>query len=141
MIDFGIFADRNAAGASTGETTGGWVRDLMRNLMSVIALQPAQLSDPTNYADFVEGMRQGFDSAERALSQEAGALGQVTARMDQLQRRHRETSDVLRRQVASIEEVDLAATIERLQATRIGLEASYRAISTLSDLTLSRFLR
>ena len=141
MIGFGIFADRNAAGPSTGETTGSWARDLMRNLMSLAALEPDQMDDAPHYQQFLDGVREGFEAAERGLAQEAGGLGQVTARMDELRRRHSQVRDVLRSQVASIEEVDLAATIERLQATRLSLEASYRAISTLSELTLTRFLR
>jgi flagellin-like hook-associated protein FlgL len=48
---------------------------------------------------------------------------------------------LLRKQVASIEEVDVAETVSRLQALRTRLEASYRATSILSDISLARFLR
>lgn len=141
QVAYGIFADRNAVGVSTGETTGSWVRDLMRNLMSVAALDPAQMTLDPEWPDYVAGLRNGFESAERALAEERGGLGQVEARIEATQQRHRSMLTVLRSQVAQVEEVDLAATLERLQATRLGLEASYRALSSFAELTLARFLR
>ena len=41
----------------------------------------------------------------------------------------------------SIEEVDVADVLTRLQATRTALEASYRAIGALGELNLANFLR
>jgi flagellin-like hook-associated protein FlgL len=141
FIPYGIFADRNAVSASAGETAGSWARDLMRNLMSVAALQPGQVDELPAYTDLLAGLRDGFAAAERSLTEEAGGLGQVTARLEETQRRQRGVTDLLRGQIANIEEVDLATTLERLQATRTALEASYRAIGSLSELTLARFLR
>lgn len=140
-VAYGFFADRNAVAVSTGDTAGSWVRDLLRNLMSVAALDPSQLPLDPEFPDFLAGLRDGFQSAETALAEDRGALGQATARLESIQRRHRDMTDVLRTQLAGVEEVDLAATLERLQATKITLEASYRAIASLSELTLARFLR
>jgi flagellin-like hook-associated protein FlgL len=50
-------------------------------------------------------------------------------------------SVTLEKQLGAIQEVDLAETLTRLQATRTTLEASYRAIGSLSELTLAKFLR
>jgi len=139
-VAYGIFADRNAIAVSTGETTGSWARDLMRNLMTLAALEPGQMNELPEYTDLLAGLRDGFAAAEVALAEEAGGLGQVAARMENTQRRHTQVVDALRRQLSEIEEVDLASTIERLQATQLSLEASYRAIGMLSGLTLARFL-
>lgn len=139
-VAYGIFADRNAVGPSTGETTGSWARDLMRNLMTVAALDADQMNELPAYTELLAGLRDGFAAAEIALAEEAGGLGQVAARMQDTQRRHTQVVDALRLQLAQIEEVDLASTIERLQATQLSLEASYRAIGMLSGLTLARFL-
>jgi flagellar hook-associated protein 3 FlgL len=141
IIGYGIAANRNAAATSTGETTGSWSRDLMRNLMSLAALTPAQMNDPAAFDGFVAKIREGLSSAELALGEEAGALGQVEARMETAQRRHADLSATLAQQLASIEEVDVADVLTRMQATRTALEASYRAISSLSDLNLANFLR
>lgn len=141
LLSYGITADRNAEASSRGETTGSWARDMLRNLMTVAALDEGLPTDGPAWTDLLAGLRDGFYAAETSLGEESGALGQATARMEAAQRRHRDVSDVLRQQLAGIEEVDLAATLERLQATRSALEASYRAIASLSELSLARFLR
>lgn len=141
VIRFGIPANRNGDAVSGGETTGGWARDLLRNLMSVAALNPAQLSAPAEFDAMVATIGRGFRSAESALAEEAGALGTVEARLETAQKRHAAVSAALRTQLAGIEEVDLADTLTRLQATRTTLEASYRAIGSLSELSLAKFLR
>ncbi|MCX8135334.1 MAG: flagellin [Roseococcus sp.] len=141
LIAYGIAADRNAVAESRGETTGSWARDLMRNLMSVAALDASLAAEGPEWDALLAGIRDGFAAAETALAEEAGALGQAAGRMGSAQRRHREVSDQLREQLAAVEEVDLAAALERLQATRTALEASYRAMASLSELTLARFLR
>jgi flagellin-like hook-associated protein FlgL len=141
VIGYGIAANRNASAASTGVSTGGWARDLLRNLMSVAALTPAQRAAPEDVDAMVSSIRQGFESAERALGEEAGALGAVESRIESAQRRHSLVSGVLARQLGDIQEVDLAETLTRLQATRTALEASYRALGSISQLTLAQFLR
>lgn len=141
IIGYGIIAGRNAAAVSGGETTGSWARDLMRNLMSLAALDPAQMTDRAAFDGFIGTLRDGLSSAELALGEEAGALGQVEARMAATQRRHDDLSIALARQLSDIEEVDMAEVLTRMQATRNALEASYRAIGSLSGLTLANFLR
>lgn len=141
IIGYGIIAGRNAEAVSTGETTGSWARDLMRNLMSLAALAPEQMSDRDTFDSFIGTLRDGFSSAELALGEEAGALGNVEARMEVTQRRHDNLSVALGKQLADIEEVDVADVLTRLQATRTALEASYRAIGSLGELNLANFLR
>lgn len=141
VIGYGIIAGRNADAVSHGETTGSWARDLMRNLMSLAALTPEQMSDPAGFDAFIGKLREGLSSAELALGEEAGALGTVEARMEAMQRRHDNLTTALARQLSDIEEVDVADVLVRLQATRNALEASYRAIGSLRELTLANFLR
>jgi flagellin-like hook-associated protein FlgL len=141
VIAYGIIAGRNADAISQGETTGSWARDLMRNLMSLAALTPEQMSDRATFDGFIGSLRDGLSSAELALGEEAGALGTVEARMEATQRRHDNLSTALSQQLSDIEEVDVADVLVRLQATRNALEASYRAIGSLRELTLANFLR
>ncbi|WPB85186.1 flagellin [Sediminicoccus rosea] len=141
MIGYGIIAGRNADAVSRGETTGSWARDLMRNLMSLAALAPEQMSDRPAFDAFMGSLRDGLSSAELALGEEAGALGTVEARMEATQRRHDDLSTALSRQLSDIEEVDVADVLVRLQATRNALEASYRALGSMRELTLANFLR
>ncbi|MBY0339392.1 MAG: hypothetical protein K2X11_22455, partial [Acetobacteraceae bacterium] len=140
-IPYGLFANRNAGAVSSGETTGSWARDLLRGLMSLAALTPAQQQAGGDFTRLVAGIRDGLLSAERALGEEAGVLGVAERRMELARTRHEAVTGALRAQLADIEEVDMAEALTRLQATRNALEASYRAIGSLANLTLTRFLR
>lgn len=142
IIGYGIKANQNAEATSSGETTGSWARDMMRNLMSLSALTPAQMAaDPAEFDKLVTTIRDGFGAAEAALGEEAGALGHVEARMEAAQKRHDQLSTVLEGQLSDIQYVDMAETLSLLQATKTTLDASYRAIGSLSDLNLANFLR
>ncbi|MCX7373261.1 MAG: flagellin [Alphaproteobacteria bacterium] len=138
---FGIAANRNAMATSEGETTGGWARDLMRGLMTLMALTPAQLQQREGFEEFAQTIRTGLESAENALAEEMGALGAVQRQATSARTRHQDLSDAMQKQLVAITDVDLAATLTKLQGTRSALEASYRVTASLSDLSLARFLR
>ena len=140
-VAYGIAANRNGTASSTGETTGSWARDLLRGLLSLAALGPAQAAQPQGFEALAGTLRAGMESAENALSEEMGALGAVEKQLATARTRHQGISDTLRSQLANITDVDLATTLTRLQATRNSLEASYRMISSMASLTLSQFLR
>lgn len=142
IVPYGIAANRNAAAASAGETTGSWARDLLRGLASIAALTPAQAAaSPADFAEFAAAVRGGLRSATDALANEAGALGFTEARLEGARRRHAETNTALQAQLAAVEEVDLAEVLTRLRATETTLQASYSAIGRLGGLTLANFLR
>jgi flagellin-like hook-associated protein FlgL len=142
LLPYGLFAARNAAATSTGETAGGWARDLMRGLMSLAALTPAQAAASRDeFRAFAATAREGLRSATAALGEEAGALGQTEARLAATAARHEAVGVALRGQLAGIEEVDLAETLTRMQQTRTALEASYSAIGRFGGLSLAQFLR
>lgn len=139
-VAYGIFANRNAAAASTGETTGSWSRDILRGLATLAALDPAQAQLGTDFTDLVTTVRDGLRSAIDALGVEAGALGATEERLGAIAQRHQDVTITLTTQLAAIEEVDMAETISRLDATKIQLEASYRAIAMVSGLRLTDYL-
>lgn len=139
-VPYGVFANRNAAATSEGETTGSWARDILRGLATLAAIDPSQAALGAGFTDLMATVRGGFESALDALGEERGGLGTTEARLEATSARHAEVTVALRTQLAGIEEVDMAATISRLQATKTQLEASYQAISLASGLTLTRFL-
>ena len=141
LVAYGVPANRNAVAQSTGETTGSWARDLLRGLFSVAALGPAQAQFSQGFAALAETLRQGFVSAESALAEEMGALGNVARQLESAKTRHQDISDTLQKQITGITDVDMATTLTALQGTRTALEASYRVTSSLGELTLSKFLR
>ncbi|HWT09821.1 MAG TPA: flagellin, partial [Roseomonas sp.] len=133
-------ANRNAAATSAGETTGAWSRDILRGLATLAALDPAQAQLGTDFTALVASVRDGLRSAIDALGEERGALGATEERLGAISRRHDDITVTLTAQLASIEEVDMAETISRLDATKTQLEASYRAIAMVSSLSLTNFL-
>lgn len=139
-VPYGLFANRNAAATSEGATTGSWARDILRGLATLAALDPAQAALGADFTALVGTVRDGLRSAVDAIGEERGALGATERRLEATARRHAEVSVALAGQLAGIEEVDMAETISRLQGTQARLEASYRAISLASSLTLTRFL-
>jgi flagellar hook-associated protein 3 FlgL len=139
-VEYGILANRNAAVVSTGETTGSWVRDLLRGLASVAGLTPDKAQLGTDYTDFVTNIREGLQSSVDALALERGALGVTETRLQSIQTLHESVTLSLTLQVRDLEEVDMAKTISSFQATQAQLEASYRAISIAQQLSLTRFL-
>lgn len=145
VVETGLFAARNATpGASVGETAGAWSRDLLRGLMTLAAIVPAQAQDPLMRADYlavVDTVQRGLDSVTGALALEQGALGAAEQRMERTGEAHADIALQLKTQLSGIEEVDLAATLTALQDTRTRLEASWKALSMISELSLTNFLR
>lgn len=139
-IDYGILANRNAAVASSGETTGSWARDLLRGLASIAGLTPEKSQLGQSYTSFVTKVQEGLRSSVDALALERGALGVTEARLESVRTLHESVSVSLTLQVSDLEEVDMAKTITSFQATQTQLEASYRAIAMAQQLSLTRFL-
>lgn len=139
-LDYGILANKNAAVDSTGETTGSWVRDLLRGLSSIAGLTPEKTQLGDGYTEFVTNVQKGLKSSVEALALERGALGVTEKRLESIRTLHESVTVSLTLQVSSLEEVDMAKTITSFQATQSQLEASYRAIALAQQLSLTRFL-
>jgi flagellin-like hook-associated protein FlgL len=140
-IAYGLFANRNAAATSSGETTGSWARDLMRGLASIAALTPAQASQTADFNSLATIIRDGLKSARNGLADESGALGLTQTRLSTTKTQNSLLLDALRSQLSNITDVDMASTLTNLQQTQTTLQASYTAISRLGSLTLSAYLR
>ena len=141
-VGVGLWANRNTDSVSRGDdTTGSWARDLMRGLMTLAALPDAAGASGADVQAVVTSLRESFSSANAALGAERGSLGQTQARIESAQRRHADVGTALAQQLSGIEDVDLATTLVNLDDTRTRLEASYKALSVLSGLSLTNFLR
>ena len=140
-VPTGLFANRNAAVTSSGETTGSWSRDLMRGLMTLASLTPGQATSGADLDGVLAGVRGALKAAASGLASEEGALGMVESRLESARARHADLGTVLSGQLAAVEEVDLAATLTELSDTKTRLEASWKALAMLSELSLTNFLR
>jgi len=139
-VEWGLFANRNAAAISTGETTGSWARDLMRGLASLAALTPGSTNAGDGFDTLMSSLRLGLKTAVDGIASEQGSLGTVESRLESIKTRHEDLTVALETQRAGAEEVDLAETISRLQDTQTRLQASWKALDLVSALSLTNYL-
>lgn len=140
-VETGLFANRNAAATTAGSEAGGWSRDLLRGLMTLAGLAADKAATGADFDAVMTSVKSGLKSAMTALGEEAGALGLSESRLEAAKTRHGELQLSLNAQLADVEEVDLAATLTALQDTQTRLQASWQALSRLSGLSLTNFLR
>jgi flagellin-like hook-associated protein FlgL len=139
-IEYGIPANRNGSAKSDGETTGSWARDLLRGLASIAGLTKEKVQLGEGYTNFIMGVRKGLESATNALALERGNLGTTENRLQNTAALQSSVTTSLTLQLSDLEDVDMAKTITKFQATQTQLEASYRAMSIAQQLSLTRFL-
>ena len=140
VVQYGVFANRNTVAVSKGETTGSWSRDLIRGLSMLAGLSADSVQQGDDFNTLMTGIRNIFSSANDALAVEAGALGTTEARITTAKDTHGDMAVALQSQLSSIEDVDLATVLTSLQDVQTRLQASYRAISMVGQMTLTDFL-
>jgi flagellin-like hook-associated protein FlgL len=89
----------------------------------------------------VEGAVGALQSASNALIEDQAGLGIEQSRLAKSAERNESLVLQLETQIGKIETVDLSEAITQLTSARSQLEASYRAMVTLGDLSLTRFMR
>lgn len=95
--------------------------------------------DATQFA-FLQAQLQSIDTAIDNLRQIHVSNGLSFERLEVVDEQHTDTTVFLEKFIADIEDVDIAEAVTRLNNDQIALEASYQSISSLSQLTLLRFL-
>ena len=136
----GLVASANAHGASTGpSTTGSAVRDLLRALATIGALTGAQAT-LGGFQGLISDTRDSLRGAISTLANEAGDLGQTQAALNATRTDLGDLSVALTTQVASGEDVDMAATLSKLSATQTRLQSSYQLIAAQNALSLTKYL-
>lgn len=133
-------ANSNAVSAGTGTTsTGSYTRDLLRGLATLGSLTSAQGSDP-GFVPLVQDTIAGLQGAVTGINTDIGALGD---RQNQITAAQTETASVataLKTQVSNVQDADLTQVAAQLSQAQTRLQASYQLISTLSQLSLAKFL-
>ena len=140
-IPVGMFAYKNAVAVSEGETTGSWSRDLIWGLSVIANLKPPSAETREDYRILVEGAIGALRSASTALIDDQAGLGVEQSRLAIAAERNENLALQLETQVGKIEATDLSEAITQLTSTKTLLEASYRAMVTLGDLSLTKFMR
>ena len=140
-IPIGMYAYKNAAAISEGQTTGSWPRDLMWGLSIIANVQPPDLASRADYRVLIEGAIAALRSATDALVEDQAALGVDQSRLSVAAERNENIALQVETQIGRLEAVDMSDVITQLTNSKNLLEASYRAMVTLGDLSLTKFMR
>lgn len=140
-IPIGLYAYKNSAATSAGRTTGSWARDLLWSLSVVANLESPTPATVNDYRTLAGGAVEVLRSASNALIDEQAALGVDQSRLAAAAERNENLVDQIDVQIGRVESVDLSEVITQLTSSKNLLEASYRAMVTLGDLSLTRFMR
>lgn len=137
----GLLAGTNTlVPASAGpSTTGSYMRDLLRSLATLGSLTGAHAGDP-GFAAVIDDTRVSLQGAVASMAADSGALGAQQAGLVAEKTQAADTSNALQAQVASVRDVDMAATLSSLQQVQSQLTASYKLIAEVKGLSLANYI-
>ncbi len=136
----GLLASANSFATSTGSsTTGSYMRDVLRALATVGSLSSSQIS-AGGFNALVQDVRTSLNGAISAMGDDAGVLGNAQTRLGTVKSQMGDLSTALTSQVSSAEDVDMAATLSQITLTQTQLQASYKLIAGMQDLSLVKYL-
>lgn len=135
-----MLASRNGDVASTGtSTTGSYMRDILRGLATVAAFTTAT-GNAGGFQALVQDTRTSLNAAISSLNADAGVLGDRQTSLTTTATTLDDTATALTAQVSNVEDVDLGKTASELSLVQTQLQASYKLIAGLGDLSLVKFL-
>ena len=139
-VTVGIAANTNAFVPSSGsDTTGSYMRDILRGLATIAGLGSVSASSP-QFASFAQSTVQALNGAITSLNQDAGVLGNTQASLTRQQQALAQTNTALSTQLANADQVDMAQTLSALSATQTALQASYQLIAAQKTLSLTQYV-
>jgi flagellar hook-associated protein 3 FlgL len=134
-VQIGLLANQNTLSTSTGTTTGSYMKDILQSLATLAGLTDGPTAQTT-----AATVRSQLQSAIGALSNEQGALGDIESSLKTRQTTLAATQTAVTAQVSNVQDVDLAATLTKVQSLQTQLQASYQVIAGVKTLNLSNFL-
>lgn len=139
-VGVGLLADRNTLAASAGaSTTGSYMRDLMRSLATLGSMSGGQVG-AAGFAGLVKDTSASLRGAISAMGAEAGALGDVQRGLSERRTSIGDQALALRSQLSSVEDVDPYEAATQLMQRRTQLEASYKILAGMRELSLTNYL-
>ena len=140
--DLAVLADHNtdAVSANTGITsTGSYIRDVFMALSTIGALGSANVTDPQVQA-LIGTVHTTLSGADDALNTDIGGLGARQASIAEAQAELTGTATALTTQLDSVQDTDPATVATKLLAANTQLQASYKIIADLAQLSLVKYL-
>jgi len=137
----GVIAGQNAYAVQTGaNSTGSYVKDLVRGLASLAAMNSGQTTLGGGFVSLVTDIGAQLKGVVAAAGTEIAGIGQQQQVLTAQQNSLSDTATALTSQLSSVEDVDMAATATALSQVQTQLEASYKLISSLRSLSLASYL-
>lgn len=131
-LDFGLLAD------DLGEEVFQELLDLYQFDQGVNGPLEGELTAAQR--SFLQGQISSLETAIDNLRQIHVTNGLAHERMEVVDEQHTDTSVFLETFIADIEDVDIAEAVTRLNNDQVALEASYKAIGSLTRLSLLNFI-
>ena len=141
-IQLGVLADQNtdAVSAGTGSTsTGSYMRDVLMALSTLGSLGTADPQSAPVQA-LLGSVHTTLSGADDALNTDIGGLGARQSAITAAQSELTSTASALTTQVGAAEDADPTEVATKLANAQTQLQASYKIISSLSELSLAKFL-
>ncbi len=141
-VQTSVLADRNANAISTGTgtfSTGSYTRDILASLATVAALGTATASDP-KVISLLSLTQTTLSNADTALNTDIGSLGARQQTITSAQSELMSTATALTTQLGNLQNVDGAEVATKLSAAQNQLQASYKIIAGLEQLSLAKYI-
>ncbi|GBR53906.1 flagellar hook-associated protein FlgL [Neokomagataea thailandica NBRC 106555] len=126
-------------GASTSETTGSPIRDLMRNLMVVASLSGNQVGSDS-YNSLISGIQVSNNSVNNGLSDASAQLGVQQNMLSSQSTFLDQMNSALTSQLGQAKDADMASVSTQLTDTQNQLQASYSVIANMKSMTLANYI-
>ena len=137
----GVLAGSNAyAVQSAPDSTGSYVKDLVRGLATLAAMNSGQTALGAGFTSFISAIGATLRGVVGALGTEMAGIGQQQAVLKTQQGALTDTATALTKQISSVEDVDMAATATALSQVQTQLQASYKLISSMQSMSLVGYL-
>jgi flagellar hook-associated protein 3 FlgL len=137
----GVVAGQNAyAVQSGGGSTGSYVKDLIRGLATLAAMNSGQTALGNGFTSFVTNIGATLKGAVSAIGTEMAGIGQQQSVLSMHKTALSDTATALNGQISSVEDVDMAATATALSQVQTQLQASYKLIASMQTMSLVGYL-
>jgi flagellin-like hook-associated protein FlgL len=138
-VPVAFVAGRNTFAPATSGGTGSYVRDLITGLAALAGLANTTASG-TTLQSFGASISRLLGGAASAIGTEQAGFGAVQDQVSSQGTTLADTLTSLTTQVSSVEDVDMTATATALSQVQTQLQASYKLIAELPNLSLVAYL-
>jgi flagellar hook-associated protein 3 FlgL len=141
-VQTSVLADQNSNAISTGTgttSTGSYTRDILLSLATVAALGGANNTDP-QVQTLLSNTQSTLANASVTLNTDIGALGARQQQITNAQSDLTATATALTTQLGNVQNADQASVATQLSNAENQLQASYKIIGALEQLSLAKYI-